>query len=129
MPLAFTNVGRTTCALEGYGAISMLDAKGVVLPFRYGHSSLYFVTAHPALVVLHPGGHAYEIVAKYRCDLGEAIAVARMRIVVPGSHEILFVSFGGESHRSAYCKGGRDDPGNLIGVATITRSRGANLPR
>jgi hypothetical protein len=128
MPIVFTNIGRSTCSLKGYASVAMIDAKRAALPFHYGHRSLYFKTSRPTLIVLAPGGHAYEIIAKYRCDLGERVAVGSIRIVVPETHVKLAVYFGGEAHRAAYCKGGRGDPGNYIGVASITRRENSNLP-
>jgi hypothetical protein len=77
--------GRRACTLEGYPRIR-LYAHGVALPFRYSRGGGTYVTrAAPRLVTLRPGGAAWFLVAKYRCDLGTIAAATSMTVTLPGA--------------------------------------------
>jgi hypothetical protein len=126
---ALVNRGRTACILDGYARVALYDAQGTVLPFRYVHRTSSYVTrATPRAVLLRPGAAAYLLVAKYRCDLGVSRNAATMLLTLPGTSgtpgaagamAIRFASgLPGELDLS-YCKGGRDDPGQVIGVSPI----------
>jgi len=118
LAVAFVNGSSGTCVTKGYAQLQLVEAKGPALPFRVGHTSQYFVTLHPRLIVLKSGQVTHEMIAKYRCDTGEAVAVAGLRLVVPVSHQVLRLAMT-KWHRAAYCKGRRGDPGNYVGISPI----------
>ncbi len=67
------NRGPAACTVRGYPQVTLYDARGRVLPFRYADGGGAYVTARkPVRVVLVPGAMAYVLAAKYHCDLGIA---------------------------------------------------------
>ena len=69
---ALANRGQVACAVRGYPRITLFDARGQALPFRYADGGGAYVTSRrPVTVVLAPGASGYIGVAKYRCDPGD----------------------------------------------------------
>src|SRR5437764_1951173 len=84
-PLVLTRVGAQPCTLDGYPAVTLLDARGRRLDFRYSHRGDEVVTAHsPRAVHVGGQGSAFFMFNKYRCDI-RAQSVARwLRVRLPG---------------------------------------------
>jgi hypothetical protein len=126
---ALRNHGSTTCSLLGYPRVRLLDSKGA-LPFRYGQGKgNYLLHRRPRRVVLRPGRSAFVLVVKYRCDGGVARSANRIALTPPGDRAPLV------SRRPArrpggyeYCRGGRNDPGNVIQISPVL-ARPAELLR
>jgi hypothetical protein len=117
------NRGKTTCELAGYPGITLEDASGTPMKFRYTHHSEYVTTATPRPVALRPGTASYVLVAKYRCDTGSVINVAVIQLAFPGPEHIVLNGRVPDSGYGvsvlSYCKGGPDDPGQLVAVSPI----------
>jgi Protein of unknown function (DUF4232) len=127
---ALTNRSPVTCTLIGYPKVTLYDARGAVLPFRYTKGgSAYATRAKPVTVVLAHGASAYVLVAKYRCDVGDAREATAIRLTLPASHGAAFAgreAVGGPGTASlSYCRGGRRDPGQAIAVSPIEATQQA----
>lgn len=83
-----TNRGNSACLLRGYPGVSLYDRKGRLLPFKYRWSGTQYVThVPPSVVMLRPGARAYFLVAKYRCDVGDAMEATTIRVYPPNSKQ------------------------------------------
>jgi uncharacterized protein DUF4232 len=115
------NDGRRACTLDGYPRIKSY-AHGVGLPFRYSRGGGTYVTrTAPGLVTLRPGGAAWFLVAKYRCDLGTLSTATSMTVTLPGARTGYRMP---APHSSSmdYCRGGRSDPGQLVTISPVVAS-------
>ena len=121
---ALANRGPQTCTVRGYPQVTLYDADGRVLPFRYADGGGAYVTSgKPAAVVLAPGATAYVLVAKYRCDLGIVRNAATIGVTLPAGRGQVFaarepVGVPGPPGLS-YCRGGPHDPGQLVTVSPV----------
>ena len=80
------NRGPAACTVRGYPQVTLYDARGRALPFRYANGGGAYVTARkPVTVVLAHGAMAYVLAAKYRCDLGIAQNAATIRLALPAA--------------------------------------------
>jgi hypothetical protein len=118
-----TNHGSVACTASGYPQVTLYDSHGVAMPFRYAKGSGAYVTAkEPATVTLPPGKSAYVLVAKYRCDPGIADDATAIQLTLR-AHQGPALSgrepIGGGAAGLSYCKGGREDPGQLVTVSPI----------
>jgi hypothetical protein len=125
--LRFENVSQVACSLKGYPQLALLGANGR-LPFAWTDGKSpgpYFLSRPPRPVELAPKHAAHVMVAKYRRDLG-VLKVARAVIVKVGG--------GGQGanlrlpHSMPYCRGGRQSPGNTVGVTPYVTSLSSVLP-
>jgi len=129
------NRGPAACTVRGYPQVTLYDARGRVLPFRYADGGGAYVTARkPVTVVLAHGAMAYVLAAKYRCDLGIAQNAATIRLALPAASGQVFssrqpVRVSGPPGLS-YCDGGPRDPGQLVTISPIeeTRRAASSLP-
>jgi len=118
------NRGPAACTVRGYPQVTLYDARGRVLRFRYADGGGAYVTARkPVRVVLAPGAMAYVLAAKYRCDLGIAHNAATIRLALPAASGQVFSSrqplrLSGPPGLS-YCRGGLRDPGQLVTISPI----------
>ena len=118
------NRGPAACSLRGYPRVTLYDARGRVLPFRYAAGGGAYVTSRkPVTVVLAHGAMAYVLAAKYRCDLGIAQNAATIRLALPAAGGQVFSSrqplkLSGPPGLS-YCRGGPRDPGQLVTTSPI----------
>jgi Domain of unknown function (DUF4232) len=124
------NRGPAACTVHGYPQVTLYDARGRMPPFRYADGGGEYVTSRkPVTVVLAPGAAAYVLVAKYRCDLGAAQNVATIRLALPAAGGGVFVArepVGVSGPPSfSYCRGGPHDPGQLVTISPIERTRQA----
>lgn len=127
---ALTNRGPVTCALSGYPKVVLYDAGGAALPFRYVKGGGAYVTSHkPVAVVLARGASAYVLVAKYRCDLGDARNAAAIRLTLRAAHGAAFAGWVAVAPSGAaglfYCRGGQRDPGQVVTVSPVEPTQGA----
>jgi hypothetical protein len=128
-----TNRGKTVCQLRGYPRVSFYDNKGRVLPFKYvvggGKSAEYVTQSGPKTVVLPPRGHAFFLVAKSTCTVGDAMLAKTIRVYPPNSrHQLVgpaFLPVGAST--IAYCKGGTRDHGQGVEVSPVTATRSATF--
>jgi hypothetical protein len=81
----FTNVSGSPCVIEGYPTVTLFDATGHLLPFRYKHSGDQMTTASPPTKVdLPPGSAAWLRLNRYRCDLASTATATTAQVSVPG---------------------------------------------
>ncbi len=121
------NRGPAACTVRGYPQITLYDAHGRVLPFRYAAGGGAYVTARkPATVVLAHGAMAYILAAKYRCDRGIAHNAATIRLALPAAGSQVFSSRQPLSRPGppglSYCRGGPRDPGQLVTISPIEKT-------
>ena len=119
--------GPAACAVRGYPQVTLYDARGRVLPFRYADGGGAYVTSRkPVTVVLAHRTMAYVLVAKYRRDLGIARNAATIRLALPATRGQVFAAreLAGVSGPPglSYCRGGPRDPGQLVTVSPIERT-------
>lgn len=118
-PLSITlaNTGTAPCTLDGYPTVTLLDARGIALPFVYSHSGDIMVTASaPQSVLLNPGQVAWVLINKYRCDLGDKDTVSAVAVLPPGTSARLTLSAPAEP-LLGYC--GSGDPGSTVVVSPL----------
>jgi hypothetical protein len=94
---------------------------------------MYMTKARPKTVVLAPGGSAFVLVAKYRCDLGGLATAATIRLTLPGHAPIILTGpvtaprSGGVAELE-YCTGGPGDPGQSVGISPVEATPNAAGP-
>jgi hypothetical protein len=120
-----TNVSGDTCQMRGFPVVRFYTSAGRLLTFTYSHKSQYFRYHAPRRVTLAPNTHAYFLVAKYRCDLGDRYVSSYMYLFAPHATDTPFEERTGVSGPGAvdYCKGSSRDPGQTIGVTAIVASK------
>jgi Protein of unknown function (DUF4232) len=123
------NHGRLACALAGYPHIR-LYAGGEALPFRYIFGGGPYVTGKPpATVTVNPGGVAWILVAKYRCDQGTLRDATTISLTLPGMAGAALAGpvsrDGGGVSTLSYCRGGAADPGQTVAVSPVEPAPGA----
>jgi hypothetical protein len=122
-PLAVTRLGGSACALAGYPAVGLLDARRHALGFRYSHRGDFVIAARRPHIV-HVGGHgaAYFLLNKYRCDIRALSAARWLRVTLPGVRGSLILRL---PHYPIidYCP--TDPPSRTIAVSPLA----ANLPQ
>jgi hypothetical protein len=130
MVFTLTNSSAMTCQVSGYPKVSLLDVKGQAIAFRYTTStSPYLTTAAPKTVIIFPKSRAYFMVAKYRCDLGNARTAISAAVRLPGaSAQSTALKLSVQRIRTlAYCKGKVSNPGQLVGISPFTATALATL--
>jgi hypothetical protein len=126
LALRLANRGSRTCVLDGYPRVMLYDAAGAI-PFVIRHGGDQMISSRPPKpVVVRPGGRAFVVINKYRCDRGAVPGTRgtrRIRIssgtrAAAGSASITF----GDLHTIPmpyripdYC--GRGDPGSTLAVS------------
>ena len=84
-PIALNRIGGSACTLVGYPRITLLDARGDQLRFRYSHRGDLVVAARPPHPVqVADGGAAHFLLNKYRCDARDTGIARWLRATVPG---------------------------------------------
>lgn len=117
-----TNRSSESCRLDGYPRISLGD-HSKRLAFVYEQGGWPYATLRkPQRVLMSSGGHAYFLVAKYRCDGGALNKASVIRISLPSrSGSIVAALTLGGIHELDYCRrypGDRHvDPGNGVAVS------------
>jgi hypothetical protein len=74
-------------------------------------------------VAVQPGGAAWILVAKYRCDLGELRDATTIELTLPGAVSVLAdpPPLDGGVSALPYCRGGDDNPGETVTVSPMER--------
>jgi hypothetical protein len=115
---AFRNTSGSACGLTGFPTLAR---GGAALPFtiRYGvaQGPLDPAPVPTAPVLVEPGARALSLVSSYRCDVGEAGALAGLGVTVPGDPTRIPLP----SSRQPVCVGGPTAPGNEIDVSAFYR--------
>jgi uncharacterized protein DUF4232 len=126
--LSLVNRGAAACAVRGYPAVELSDANGVI-PFVYSHRGDAVVTARPPRrVLLRPGGSAYVLLDKFRCDLGDRRVSTRVRLWIEGaSARGRPVPLSGM--RISLCKPGIPAEGRVVHVSPFEPTLTATLRR
>jgi len=84
--VAFTNMAQSTCVVDGYPTVSLVDATGKRLGFIYSRSGDQMTTdAAPGPVYLLPGSAAWLRVNRYRCDIAIQDESSTMLLSPPGA--------------------------------------------
>jgi hypothetical protein len=118
--LTLTNVSSSGCHMVGYPGLSYLDASGRMLPFRSVWGGDQMVTSNPPVRVdLAPGGVAYILANKYRCDRGDVAQATTVHIIPPDERVPLSLSLA-DMVSIAYC--GAGDPGSSVFVSPVEPS-------
>jgi hypothetical protein len=123
--IALTNVSTRSCQIHGYPTVRFYTGAGRLLTFVYSHSSQYFRHRAPRLLTLAPRAHAYFLVAKYRCDLGDRYVSSFFYLIAPyttGSPSVEHTSGVGPGVMD-YCKGSSRGPGQTLGITPIVSTR------
>jgi hypothetical protein len=125
LALQLANRGPRTCSFDGYPRVTLYDAAGTI-PFVIKHGGDQMISSRPpTLVVVRPGGRAFVVINKYRCDRGAVPGARATRQIkigsgrhAAGSASITF----GDVHTIPlpyripdYC--GRGDPGSTLAVS------------
>jgi len=124
--LTLTNKGSTACFLFGYPGISLYDAQGQLLPLTYQWGGDQEVTsAPPSRVGLAPGGTAYVLINKYRCDLGEVESATTHTLIPPDDTSALTLNMRDASVSESTCVPGAD--GVTLAISPVEPSIQATL--
>lgn len=121
------NRSAKACALNGYPSLRLVSG-GHQIGFDYVDGSGPYVThAAPRTVTVRPGGTAYVMVAKYRCDSGhDAFATAAYLRLPGGTERLVPASEVPVLYRFAHCIGGpTPDPGNTVSISPVESSLGS----
>lgn len=127
--ITLTNVSTRSCQIHGYPTVRFYTSAGRLLTFHYSHHSQYFRHRSPLLVHLAPRGHAYFLVAKYRCDLGNRYFSSFFLLFAPHTTGAPSVEhahgdgIGAGTGVMDYCKGSSRGPGQTLGITAIVAAR------
>jgi hypothetical protein len=123
--LTLTNEGSTACYMVGYPGISLYDVQGRLLPLTYQWAGDQMVTSGPpSRVGLAPGGTAYVLINKYRCDLGDLDVAATLRLIPPDDTSPLTLNLQGLGSEES-CVPGAD--GVTLAISPVEASVQATL--
>jgi hypothetical protein len=124
--LRLTNRGHAACTLFGYPVVSLADAGGHSLPFRFSHRGSRTVTgAAPPLVELEPGGTAVVLISKYRCDRRAVRAAVSLRVRLPYERTAAALPLRRGSSTGQFC--GVGDPGSTLDISPFEPRLDATL--
>jgi hypothetical protein len=128
--ITITNVSGRRCQLRGYPTVRFYTSAGRLLTFSYVHTSLYFKNQSPKLVNLAAHGHAYFIVAKYRCDLGQRYLSSFFYLLAPGTSGAPTVEHvaGDQPGVMPYCDGSSRGPGQSLDISPVVATRAQLAP-
>lgn len=122
LPLIVINASDTSCALVGYPRVSLLDGSGSELPFGVRRLS---ATSHPPVAVdVNPGGAAYVLIDKYRCDKAAVGVATAVTLIPPTDDTPLQTGLKGAPIAPLYC--GPGEPGSFLDVGWFTARPVAN---
>jgi hypothetical protein len=103
------------CVLRGRPRLTFRDDKGVVVPLEVNKSNDYVRSIPDTTVRLTHGRSAFVLLAKYRCDLGDAQVAKVAQIRLRHVHGMMKVHV--QSVDLARCEGSPHGPGQSIAVS------------
>jgi hypothetical protein len=117
LPLVLHNASATRCDLRAYPGVTLLDSRGVRLPFEYRrHRDQELTSAQPAVVALPPDGDGYMAINKNTCVAREREIAARIHVTLPNGHPPLALALS-RYPILGYC--GSGDPGHIVDITPI----------
>lgn len=125
-----TNRSAYACRLFGYPKLAFYRGQRR-LAFQMRDGGGYVSARRPRPVVLAPGGHAYFLAAKHRCDGKAARQATSIHVTLARGQRSVTADLGPGESVSAfdYCRhypgGPRVDPGNRVDVSPIVATRSA----
>jgi hypothetical protein len=127
--LSLTIGERISPKTQEAGGAYILTNRGKTVCQLRGKSAEYVTQSGPKTVVLPPRGHAFFLVAKSTCTVGDAMLAKTIRVYPPNSrHQLVgpaFLPVGAST--IAYCKGGTRDHGQRVEVSPVTATRSATF--
>jgi len=109
-----TNVSPSTCSLDGYPTVALLDDHGVRLPLRYRDSGDQVLTSRPPHLVTLPAlDEASQAINKNACVGHASDTAARIRFTLPHGGQTLTMALG-RYPMLDYCPAG--DPGHALDI-------------
>jgi hypothetical protein len=119
LTVRLTNRSRWRCSLFGHPKLSFSDEHGSV-PFAVSYRGDQMVAPRrPERVVVQPGGSAFVLVNKYRCDLGDLRLARTLRLGLPGTSASLRLELP-RYPRWGYC--GKGDSGSTVATSAFVPS-------
>jgi hypothetical protein len=123
LALTLTNNGQADCTFDGTPAVAWLDDQNRPLPFAYTDTGDQMVTGEGGVpVTVAPGGAAYLLVNKYRCDTGASAATVGVRLMFAAGQQVGVDLRPGDMPMT-YC--GPGDPGSVVHVSPIVHDLSA----
>ncbi len=117
MIIAVSSVSSVPCTVTGYPKVTLLNATRT-LPFTYVTGTGQYVThRQPRPVMVGGGKLAYFLVAKYRCDIGDADPATGMNVLLPGQGTTYSVPQRWLQGTFQLCTGGTTASGNTIMIS------------
>lgn len=108
------------CVVQGRPSVRFQDRNGAMVPLTTTTTNSY-VRAIPARTVrLTPGRSAYVLVAKYRCDTGDAQVGTVADVRLPQGRGTMTADVG--SVDLARCRGSAHGPGQTIAISPFVPS-------
>jgi len=129
---ALTNQSSSACTLDGYPNVT-LSSNGHGLRFAYRHGGPpYATTSKPGSVTLQPNGHAYFLLAKYRCDVkiqntATTMYVAHLGLGGIATLQLQPLHITDLDYFARYRGDSRVDPGNYVDISPFERTIGATI--
>jgi hypothetical protein len=119
--LAVSSTSPTPCTVNGYPTVTFLRGK-TPIPFVYLEGKGQYVTHQaPAPVTVGAGATAYFLVAKYRCDIGDAEQSDGATVTLTHSGSVHAIPGSWLSGLFSLCSGNAD-PGNTVAVSPFEPS-------
>jgi hypothetical protein len=114
------NDSATPCSIDGYPVFTFRYANGKPLPFELSHDKGQFAGPNPPVpFVVAPGGSAFTIVEKYRCDLlatpDDAAASVSFELPDAGGE----IALEPIPAAISYCRAPDDAPGRILVVSPL----------
>jgi hypothetical protein len=112
--LVLTNVSPSTCRLDGYPTVALVDDRGMRLPLRYRHGGDQVLTSRPQhSLTLGPLDQAYEAINKNACIGRDSAIAAQIRLTLPHAGGTLTMALP-RYPLLDYCPAG--DPGHVLDI-------------
>jgi hypothetical protein len=129
LSIVLTNRSAKPCVVDGYPAITFVDAHGKRLPFRVSHSGDQMITSRaPVAVRALSRRVVYFVLNKYRCDLGNLQVAKKLHVALPRRRTSAHLAVAIPTHPViAYC--GRNDAGSVVAVSPFVATLAAALAR
>jgi hypothetical protein len=125
--MTLTNEGSSACYLLGYPGIALYNAQDQLLPITYRWAGDQEVTsAPPVRVGLAPGGTAYVLISKYRCDVGSEDPATTLSLTPPDEASALSLNIRGLMSED-YCEAPAQIAGTTLEISPVEPSADATF--